>query len=352
MTGTWCLVVNPAAGNGRGTRLLPAVLSTLARGPGGPGGNRVCQATSLADAARNAVDAAGRGETVVAVGGDGLVGTLAAALGAAGAPLGIIPAGNGNDFARMLGIPADPRRSAQALLAGGRRTVDLIGVRAGNAPEQVVAGSVYLGVPADGGELAGRSRLPGAARYKLAGVRALAGWRPATFTVHTGAGPGEEPLVAGFAVVVANSAYFGAGLKAAPAADLSDGLLDVVTVGHGRKLSFLRVMLAAGRGTHTRLSLVGTTRAASVSVTADRPAAAGADGEALAHASPLAPGSPLRIRVIPAALEVFAPGSPAGESQPGPAAGARPPRKDSTKSGLADSSPGVPSIRTSPPPST
>src|SRR5689334_9643236 len=86
MTGTWCLVVNPAAGRGRGTRVLPAVLGALARGPGGPAGIRVSQTTGLAGAARTAVDAAGHGETVVAVGGDGLVGTLAAALGREGAP--------------------------------------------------------------------------------------------------------------------------------------------------------------------------------------------------------------------------------------------------------------------------
>jgi diacylglycerol kinase family enzyme len=352
MTGTWCLVVNPAAGHGRGTRVLPAVLGALARGPGGPAGIRVSQATGLAGAARTAASAAGRGETVVAVGGDGLVGTLAAALAGTGAPLGIIPAGSGNDFARMLGIPARPRLAAQALLDRARRPVDLVGVRAGDAPEQVVAGSVYLGVPADGGELAGRSRLPGTARYKVAGVRALARWRPTTFTVHAGPGPGGSPLVAGFAVVVANAAYFGAGLKAAPAADLSDGLLDVVTVAHGGKLSFLRVMLSATRGAHTRLPQVGTTRAASVTVTADRPVTAGADGEPLPGACPLPPGSPLHIRVIPGALEVLAPAAAAGVAQPGPAAGARPPRKDSTKSGLADSSDGVPAIRTSPPPST
>jgi diacylglycerol kinase family enzyme len=183
-------------------------------------------------------------------------------------------------------------------------------------------------------------------------VRALARWPPTTFTVRPGTVPGAPPLVAGFAVVVANSAYFGAGLKAAPAADLSDGLLDVVTVAHGGKLSFLRVMLSATRGTHTRLPQVGTTRAASVTVTADRPVTAGADGEPLAGASPLPAGSTLLVRVIPAALEVLVPAARAGEPQPGPAAGARPPRKDSTKSGLADSSDGVPSIRTSPPPST
>jgi diacylglycerol kinase (ATP) len=291
------------------------VLGALATGPGTPGaaggpgrpaGVRVCESTSLGHAAQTAADAAGRGEPVVAVGGDGLVGTLAAALAGSGGTLGIIPAGRGNDFARMLGIPFRPAEAAKALLAGRPRAVDLIGVRAADGPEQIVAGSVYLGIPSEGGLLANRSRrLGGATRYRLAGLRALLGWQPATFAVDTGAGPGCAPGFPAFAVVVANSAYFAAGTMAAPAADVSDGLLDVVTVRHGRKLSFVRVMLAAGRGTHVRLDQVHTERATSVTVTADRAMPAGADGETLAHACPLVPGSPLRIRVLPGAVRVF-----------------------------------------------
>jgi YegS/Rv2252/BmrU family lipid kinase len=350
-----CLVVNPAASRGRGARRLPAVLGALATGGAVV---RVCETTSLGHAADLAAQATEQGEAVVAVGGDGLVGTLAAAVSRAGGVLGIIPAGRGNDFARMLGIPARPAEAARALLDGQPRPVDLIGVRSGDGAEHIVAGSVYLGVPSEGGEIANRSWwAAGPVGYQLAGVRALLGWRPATFTVDSGAGDGPAPSFPGFCVVVANSVYLAAGKKAAPGADIGDGLLDVIMVRHGGKMSFVRVMLKAGKGTHVRMDQVSTHRSAAVTVTADRAMPAAADGETLACASPLGAGSPLRIRALPGALRVIAPAraaTPAGH-QPSPERTARPwppPRNDSTNSGLASSSAGVPSIRTSPPPST
>jgi diacylglycerol kinase family enzyme len=250
---------------------------------------------------------------------------MAAAVATAGGMLGIIPAGRGNDFARMLGIPADPARAAAVLLRGGTRVVDLIGVRAGDGPEQVVAGSVYLGIPSEGAHIAAASRLPpGALAYQIAGLRALVAWQPASFTVDTGADdpPGSFP---GFCVVVANSAYFAGGTPAAPEADVTDGLLDVVTVTGGSKLSFVRVMLLASRGKHTRLAQVAVTRAASVSVTADRAMPAGADGEPLLSASPLAAGTSLRIRVLPGALRV------AGRPSPPPSRPAARGRRGTTR---------------------
>jgi YegS/Rv2252/BmrU family lipid kinase len=300
----YCLVVNPGA-RGRAIRRLPAVLGPLAAAGATV---RAEESSSLAHAATLAAEAAGRGETVVAVGGDGMVGAMAAAVSAAGGVLGIIPAGRGNDFARMLGIPADPARAAAVLLRGGHRTVDLIGVAVGDAPEQVVAGSVYLGVPSDGARLAAASRMPpGGLGYQMAGLRALLAWQPATFTVDTGTNSQADGRFPGFCVVVANSGYFAGGMHAAPRADLADGLLDVITVREGSKLSFLRVMLLAGRGQHTRLDQVGTARAASITVSADRDMLAGADGEPLPCASPLAPGTSLRIRALAGALRIAAP---------------------------------------------
>jgi diacylglycerol kinase (ATP) len=197
----------------------------------------------------------------------------------------------------MLGIPADPARAAAVLLRGGHRAVDLIGVRAGDGPEQVVAGSVYLGIPAEGAQIAAVSRLPpGGLAYQVAGLRALLAWQPASFTVDAGA------AFPGFCVVVANSAYFAGGTPAAPDADVADGLLDVITVSEGSKLSFVRVMLLAARGKHLRLAQVGATRSASVTVRADRAMLAGADGEPLPCASPLATGTPLHVRALPRAL--------------------------------------------------
>jgi len=329
MTDSWCLVVNPAAGNGRCLRRLPTVLGALNAGPAGV---QVRETDSLAHAAEVAADAAERGDKVAAVGGDGLVGSVAAALAGTGGLLGIVPAGRGNDFARMLGIPLRTAEAAQALLTGQVRAVDLIGARAGDGPEQVVAGSVYLGIPSVGAELANRSRLPvSAVKYQVAGIRATLAWKPATFTVDGAAGHPAASF-AGQAVVVANSGYFAAGTLAAPTADVSDGLLDVIMVTGGRNLSFLRVMLAASRGTHLRLSQVSTLRAATVTITADREMPAGADGEALAQASPLAAGTPLLVRAIPAALRVLSPipatGQDAPRRPPAPGATAQtPPRQ-------------------------
>jgi diacylglycerol kinase (ATP) len=299
---TYCFVVNPAACHGRGIRRMPAVLGPLSAAGGTI---RVEESSSLDNAATLAGEAAGRGEIVVAVGGDGTVGRMAAAVAAAGGVLGIIPAGRGNDFARMLGIPADPARAAAVLLRGGHRDVDLIGVRAGDGPEQIVAGSVYLGLPSEGARMAAASRLPaGGLAYQIAGLRALLAWQPASFTVSTEAGAPAGGAFPGFCVVVANSAYFAGGTQAAPDADIADGLLDVVTVSDGSKLSFVRVMLLATRGKHTRLAQVGVARAASVTVRADRAMPAGADGEPLPGASPLATGAPLRIKALPGALRI------------------------------------------------
>jgi len=307
---TYCFVVNPAACHGRGIRRMPAVL-----GPLSAAGVtlRVEACSSLDHAAALAGEAAERGEIVVAVGGDGTVGRMAAAVAAADGVLGIIPAGRGNDFARMLGIPADPARAAAVLLRGGHREVDLIGVRAGDGPEQVVAGSVYLGIPSEGARIAAASRLPARGlAYQIAGLRALLAWQPASFTVSNENGAPAGGTFPGFCVVAANSAYFAGGTPAAPDADVTDGLLDVVTVSDGSKLSFVRVMMLASRGRHTRLAQVGITRAASVTVSADRAMLAGADGEPLPFASPLATGVPLGIRALRGVLRCVM--GPVGQS--------------------------------------
>ncbi|MGE5136183.1 MAG: diacylglycerol/lipid kinase family protein [Gemmatimonadota bacterium] len=324
MTDPLCLVVNPAAGNGRALRAMPAVLTALTTA-GGPA-VRVCESTSLSHAADCAVDAVGRGETVVAVGGDGLVGTLAGAVAGAGGVLGLIPAGRGNDFARMLGIPRVATEAARALMAGEPQPVDLIGVRAGDGPEATVAGSVYLGIVSEGGEIANRARwVRGPLGYQLAGVRALLAWQRARFTLDVpgpgdvagqagaangngnGNGNGEFP---GYCVVVANSGYLAAGVKAAPGADVSDGLLDVLTVEHGSRSSFLKIMRRAAKGGHVGMDLVGMRQAASVTVRADRAMPAAADGETLPFASPLPPGIPLTIRALPSALRIIRPAAP------------------------------------------
>jgi YegS/Rv2252/BmrU family lipid kinase len=300
-----CLIVNPTAGNGRARALVPAAAAAL-RTAGSE--HRITESASLAHALELAARAAERGEVVVAVGGDGMAGALAGAAAAHGARFGIIPAGRGNDLAGVLGVPADPVAAARALAAGQERQIDLIGVSAPGHDEVIVAGSVYTGIPAVAGEIANATRwLRGSVVYPLAALRALARWQPATFTVQVAGGETHE--FGGYAVVVANSAFFGAGMQVAPPARIDDGELDLVLMRHGPKLTFVRALAKIKNGTHVRPPQITLHRGADVTVTVSRDLPASADGEPLACAAPLPAGTPLHVRVLPAALTVLVPAS-------------------------------------------
>jgi diacylglycerol kinase (ATP) len=328
VAGSFSLIVNPAAGGGRSLRILPAATAELeAQGVS----YRVDRSASLQHAGELAAAAAADGRVVVAVGGDGMAGALAAVAAAGSATFGIIPAGRGNDLARVLGIPAEPAAAARLLTGGQPRPVDLIGVSVPGQPECVVAGSVYAGLPSVAGEIANAARwLRGPMIYPVAALRALAAWRPVTFRLEPagleatggettgGETTGGETTglettgveFAGYAVVVANSAYFGAGMMVAPPARIDDGVLDIVLMRHGSRLAFVRVLLKIKDGSHLALPQISVERAGAVTLTMDRAMPAAADGELLPCAGPLPAGTPLTIRALPGALTVLAP--PAG----------------------------------------
>ena len=309
-----CLIVNPAAGNGKARLLLPPASSAL---DGAGARHRVVESASLLHARDLAEQAARRGEVVVAVGGDGMAGALAGVASARGARFGLIPAGRGNDLAGVLGIPADPVAAAGVLVAGAPRLVDLIAVGVAGQPEAIVAGSVYAGIPAVAGQIANATRwLGGPLVYPVAALRALARWRPVTFTVTADNEARHE--FTGYAVVVANSAFFGAGMQVAPPAIIDDGVLDIVLMRQAAKLTFVRALAKIKDGSHVRLPQISLERGMDVTLTMSRDLPAAADGEPLPFASPLAAGTPLRIRVLPAALQVLVPGTP-GHSSGGPA---------------------------------
>jgi diacylglycerol kinase (ATP) len=311
VTGPFCLVVNPAAGGGRSLRVRP--LATAALDAAGAQ-YTVSESASLEHAKELAADGVRRGHMVVAVGGDGLAGALAGVVAAASGTYGIIPAGRGNDLARVLGIPPDPAAAVQVLTSGQTRQVDLIGVGAAGQAECIVAGSIYAGIPSVAGQIANATRwLKGPAVYPVAALRALASWKPASFRVEIssgggGGGPAAVHEFAGYAVVIANSAYFGAGMKVAPPAQIDDGILDIVLMRQGPRLAFVRALMKIKDGSHVSLPQISLERGAEVTLTIDREMPSAADGETIFGAAPLAAGMPLRIRVLPSILTVLAPG--------------------------------------------
>jgi YegS/Rv2252/BmrU family lipid kinase len=249
--------------------------------------------------------AVARGDVVVSVGGDGMLSSLAGLVSTAGGTLGVVPAGRGNDFARMLGLPTDPAAVAALLLEGEVRSVDLVSLTLPGAPARLVAGSVYSGVDARASEIVDRAhRLPRRAQYPYAALRALATYSPARFLVSV---DGAEREYAAANVVVANSAYYGSGMKIAPAASVADGVLDVVVIEAASRLALMRSLPKVYDGGHIELPEVTVLTGKRVELRADavRPVPVGGDGEPLGQLPALA-DEPAVVEVRPGALAVIA----------------------------------------------
>lgn len=263
------LICNPAAAGGRAHRRLAqarAELQRLGRA------HRTVLSRDPAHARSEARAASAAGETVVAVGGDGLLRLLAAELCGTGTPLGMVPAGRGNDLARVLGIPSEPAAAARIAAGGVTRAIDVAAVD--SAP---YLGIASFGFDSDANRIANEARLiRGNLVYLYAALRALAGWKPADFAVTV---DGERHELRGYSVAVANSRAYGGGMFIAPQAELDDGLLDVVTVGEDSKASFLRHLPDVFKGRHLERPQVSTFRGAEVRVEASRPFAIYADGD-------------------------------------------------------------------------
>jgi YegS/Rv2252/BmrU family lipid kinase len=283
------LIMNPSAAGGRALRLLPAVkeeLTSLGLT------HRVLETRDIDHASDLAREASAAGEVVVAMGGDGLVGTLAGAIGRDGT-LGVIPAGRGNDFARELSIPKDVRAACGVLALGTIRELDL-----GEANGKPFAGIASVGFDSEANRVANDARLiKGNLVYLYAALRALAAWRPVRFTVTL---DGAERSFVGYTVVAANSRFYGGGMRVAPDAKLTDGLLEVVFIGDNSKLRFLANLPKVFSGKHIDLDGVETHRAREVEIRASRPFDVYADGDVLTRL-------PTTVRVIPGGMRVIAP---------------------------------------------
>lgn len=248
--------------------------------------------------------AVARGDVVVSVGGDGMLSSLAGPVADRDGTLGMVPAGRGNDFARMLGLPEEPEALAQVLLEGTVRSIDLLAVTGVAPGRRLVAGSVYAGVDARAAEIVDRATwLPRSLQYPYAALRSLATYQPGHYRVSV---DGVEHEYAAATVVVANSAYYGSGMKIAPAASVEDGTLDVVVIEAASRIALMRSLPKVYDGAHVQLPEVTVLTGTRVEVrgTSRTPIPVGADGEPL---GPL-PGldaAPAVVEVLPGALPIL-----------------------------------------------
>ncbi|MFL5574509.1 MAG: diacylglycerol/lipid kinase family protein [Gemmatimonadaceae bacterium] len=300
------LIANPAAGRGRGARLLPAARAALA-----PLGADVCVTASPGDEARLAREALDDGCTTIAVlGGDGTWSNAGRALLRAGGgdacALALLAAGTGSDYAKTLGAPARDFAATAALVAAGTTWL----VDAGRVDDEPFLNIAGFGFDAAVVEAMVGVRWPrGNALYAYAAVRELFGYRGFEAATDGGA---PRPLLS---LVVANARYFGGGFAIAPDARPDDGALDFLEIGPASPLRRLRIFAASASGAHVRLPEVDASRAAARLVAFDAPPLYEADGELRRAAR-----REVEIACVPGAIRVVAPATRATAATPPAAA--------------------------------
>ena len=285
------LLTNPTSGRGRGTRTAAIALPRLKEAGfevhsvvGRDAGEALDLATSWV----------GRGiDTLVVVGGDGMVHLAVQALVGSSARLGIIPAGAGNDVARHLGIPrSDPQLAADVVVRSRSRRIDL--ARCGTTYFVTVLAAGFDSLV---NERANAATWPGGRlRYTLATLRELRVFEPRPYTLEL---DGEVRELEAMLVSVGNGPSFGGGLRITHGAVMDDGWLDVVVVKTMSRISLVRTYPRLYTGGHTRHPAYEHHRVRSVTV--DSPGiVAYADGERL---GPL----PVTVDIAPGSLEVLVP---------------------------------------------
>jgi diacylglycerol kinase (ATP) len=220
-----------------------------------------------AEAARRGVD------VVAAAGGDGTINEVVNGLDGFDVPLGIIPLGTANDFARQVGIPADADHAMDVILQRKPRRFDtatLNGRRFLNVSTGGIGAEATAETPASAKESLG------SVAYAITGLRKFADFRPnwARFTAEDFSYEGEFLM---FAVGLTRST--GGGTMVTPMAEADDGFFDLCIVEGMSRGEFARTVLKVKRGEHVGHEGVHYVQLKRVTIEGREPIAVNVDGE-------------------------------------------------------------------------
>lgn len=298
---TIALLVNPTARSGAHTgAAMDAAHRLRERGLA----TTVISGGSAAESSRLLHTAIGLGvDAVVVAGGDGTVSLALQELAGTDIPLGIVPAGTGNDFAGALGLRAlDVAAAAELVSAGATRTVDLARVTRADGSTQLFGSVLASGFDSLVNDRANAMTWPrGQSRYTIAILVEFLRLRGMPFEVELRLADDSVERIAGdlLMATVGNTTSYGGGIPICPDADPADGLLDVTLIRPSGRLALLRLLARAYRGTHGSSPEVSMRRVRSVRLVSPG-VTAYADGDPIATL-------PITIDVMPAALKIFAP---------------------------------------------
>jgi len=297
----WLAIVNPAAGRPDGGSGWRATESALRAAGVGLDVRHTAQPGHGEELARQALRE-GRRRLIVA-GGDGSVNEVVHGIMSAGltdtseVALALAPRGSGNDWARSLGIPANPRGVAALIAAGRTRLHDVGAIDFPATGER----RWFINVAGAGYDAWVTEHVPrpatSAFAYLGVALKGLARYRSPEFRIRTGEGAVLEGRM--LLAFVANAQYCGNRMHVAPCASTDDGRFDVVAV---RELSLLQVLPKLAKLYGGRIladPAVRHVQSSTVRVETDPPVSVQADGQTVGS-------TPAEFSLRPRALRVVA----------------------------------------------
>ncbi len=238
-------------------------------------------------------------DTILVVGGDGMVNSIGSEVMGSRTALGVIPTGSGNGFARHFGIPLDPVEAAHALVHAAPRLID-VGL-ANGLPFFVTCSLAWDAAIVRTFE---RSPLRGVLPYVFSAMyEFLLGYTPQPFVARLDDGEPFEvrnPMV----FTIANLTQFGGGARIAPHASPDDGYLELVTVAREAVPRVIPNMHRLFDGSVDEVKDVQTTKFRTLSVHRDNPGPVQLDGELMQDVRDMT------IEIRPRSLRVLVPASP------------------------------------------
>ncbi len=302
-SGSFLVLVNPAAGRGRRNKRLREYLALLRRLLGAFEPAVTARAgDELAIVDRALAEGVDR---VIAIGGDGTWGAAADRIVASGrldVALGLLPAGTGNDFGKSLGIRHESAEAVARAIADRNTTIVDVGRAGGRHFLNVVGLGFDIAVIDDAARTA---FLRGDLLYRFCALRQL--FRFPGREVEISA-PSEPPrTLRVLMLTVSNGSYFGGSFHIAPRASLFDGRVDAVVIRDAGPLRRARLFSRVSSGDHERLPEVMCMQSPVFTVRFEGTLRYEMDGEVYSTRDPLT------VESLPGRLHVCTP-APAGET--------------------------------------
>jgi diacylglycerol kinase (ATP) len=251
---------------------------------------------SIADGQEKTRRALGEGvDTIIVVGGDGMVNSIGSALVGSTVALGVIPTGSGNGFARHFGIPLKPELAAAELARAQRLRIDV--GRANQRPFFVTCSMAWDAAIV---RTFDKSPVRGILPYVFAAVYEFFDYERQPFDALVDGKEGyafKDPLM----FTVANLTQFGGQAQIAPDACPDDGLLELIVVERKDAPIVLANLPRLFNGTINQLTQVRTSKFHRLLVRRPRAAPIQMDGE-LVDAGP-----EIEVDMLPKALTVLVP---------------------------------------------